>query len=254
MGLQQHCGTGFKLTTVPAENPLHTDPAPQPKPTPAPAPTPTNNGGGSMTGLLGGYDVSSYQPGINTAAIPGDFVIVKATEGTGYINPYFSAQINGADTGGKLIGAYHFLQPGNGARQAEYFNQTVKNYVGKAVLALDYESENGVKPSVADAKAFLDRLYALTGVRAFIYMGLADENQQNWSSIAPNYPLWVAQYNNYNPVYGYQPRDLYGSTKNWNGAKMFQYTSVGRLSGWNGNLDLNVFYGGAGAWRQLAKP
>ncbi|MCT4461122.1 lysin, partial [Lactiplantibacillus plantarum] len=68
-----------------------------------------------------------------------------------------------------------------------------------------------------------------------------------------NYGLWIAQYNNYNVVNGYQPRDLYGSLKHWKTAVMFQYTSTGQLPGWNGNLDFDVFYGDKSAWDKYAK-
>ena len=34
---------------------------------------------------------------------------------------------------------------------------------------------------------------------------------------------------------------------------MFQYTSTGRLPGWNGNLDFDVFYGDKSAWDKYAK-
>lgn len=71
--------------------------------------------------------------------------------------------------------------------------------------------------------------------------------------VKANYGLWIAQYNNYNVVNGYQPRDLYGSLKHWKTAVMFQYTSTGRLPGWNGNLDFDVFYGDEAAWDKYAK-
>ncbi|MGL4246913.1 SH3 domain-containing protein, partial [Lactiplantibacillus plantarum] len=80
------------------------------------------------------------------------------------------------------------------------------------------------------------------------------ENSLDWSSVVnANYGLWIAQYNNYNIVDGYQPRDLYGNLKHWKAAVMFQYTSTGRLPGWNGNLDFDVFYGDKSAWDKYAK-
>ncbi|WP_262350441.1 LysM peptidoglycan-binding domain-containing protein, partial [Lactiplantibacillus plantarum] len=87
-----------------------------------------------------------------------------------------------------------------------------------------------------------------------LYTGLSCENALDWSSVVKaNYGLWIAQYNNYDAVIGYQPRDLYGSLKNWKTAVMFQYTSTGRLPGWNGNLDFDVFYGDKSAWDKYAK-
>jgi len=39
---------------------------------------------------LNGIDIASYQTGIDLSVVPCDFVIVKATEGTGYVNPDFT--------------------------------------------------------------------------------------------------------------------------------------------------------------------
>ena len=36
---------------------------------------------------LNGIDISNWQSGINLAVVPCDFVVIKATEGTGYVNP-----------------------------------------------------------------------------------------------------------------------------------------------------------------------
>ncbi|GAB7171348.1 hypothetical protein TUA1478L_33420 [Lactiplantibacillus plantarum] len=68
-----------------------------------------------------------------------------------------------------------------------------------------------------------------------------------------NYGLWIAQYNNYDAVIGYQPRDLYGSLKHWKTAVMFQYTSNGYLDGWSNGIDFDVFYGDKAAWDKYAK-
>ena len=39
---------------------------------------------------MNGIDIASYQAGIDLSVVPCDFVIVKATEGTGYVNPDFT--------------------------------------------------------------------------------------------------------------------------------------------------------------------
>jgi len=36
---------------------------------------------------MNGIDISSHQAGINLEIVPCDFVIIKATEGTEYVNP-----------------------------------------------------------------------------------------------------------------------------------------------------------------------
>lgn len=193
---------------------------------------------------LNGIDVADYQSGIGKVA--GNFRIIKATEGTGYTNPALKAQVKTAPA---LLGFYHFASNGNYKKEADYFISRVKPYIGKAVLVLDYEPS---RPSVSWAKNWLDYVYSKTGVRPLIYMGLAVENVYNWSTVAKDYGLWVSQYNNYNRVSGFKPRSIYGTVKHWKSTAMFQYTSSGRLSGWNANLDFDVFYGDKLVWAKYA--
>ncbi len=75
---------------------------------------------------VNGMDVSGYQGNVawQTAYNNGArFAYVKATEGTSYINPYFSQQYNGSYNVGMIRGAYHFAHPNSssGATQANYF-------------------------------------------------------------------------------------------------------------------------------------
>ena len=61
-----------------------------------------------------GTDVSGYQPSINWTTVKNAGVVfawAKATEGTGYVNPDFTAQESGAKGVGIYIGAYHFARP-----------------------------------------------------------------------------------------------------------------------------------------------
>ncbi|KAG8904417.1 hypothetical protein FRB99_001796 [Tulasnella sp. 403] len=70
-----------------------------------------------------GVDVASYQGNVNWGSLGVDFAYIKATEGTGYTNPYFASQYNGAYNAGLIRGAYHFARPdiSSGATQANYF-------------------------------------------------------------------------------------------------------------------------------------
>jgi len=208
---------------------------------------------------LNGLDVASYQAGMNVGEVAGDFVLVKATEGIDYTNPEFNGHAKQTLSAGKKLGVYHFIRNDSDIKQqADYFLMVVKPYIGKAMLVLDFENTTGStiqnQTGVGLAKQWLDYVYQQTGVRSVLYTGVSCENSLDWSSVVKaNYGLWIAQYNNYNIVDGYQPRDLYGSLKHWKTAVMFQYTSTGRLPGWNGNLDFDVFYGDKSAWDKYAK-
>lgn len=101
-----------------------------------------------------GIDVSSYQA--ETFTTSGlDFVFVKATEGTSYINPKQGKQAATARTAGLVLGFYHFLHPGNIAAQAAYFVDRCASVEGD-LLVCDWETTgSGEHPSNADKDAFL---------------------------------------------------------------------------------------------------
>lgn len=203
---------------------------------------------------MNGIDVSSWQTGINTAAIDADFVICKATEGTWYVNPDCDRQYTQAIDAGKKVGVYHFADGSGAVAEADFFVDNITGYIGDAVLVLDWES-SAVWQGPWYAKTFLDRVYERTGVKPMIYMSNSVVNSYDWSVVAQDYGLWNAGYYlGYTPFYGYAPdTPLYGGTGAWtDGAAMYQYTSSGYLYGWGGPLDLNVFYGDENAWDAYA--
>ncbi|WP_265489967.1 GH25 family lysozyme [Lactiplantibacillus plantarum] len=208
---------------------------------------------------LNGLDAASYQSGLDIAEVPGDFAIIKATEGINYDNPTFSGHVKQTLVAGKKLGVYHFIRNDSDIKeQADYFLAKVKPYIGKAILALDFENTTGStiqnQAGVGLAKQWLDYVYGKTGVRPLLYTGISCENSLDWSSVVKaNYGLWLAQYNLDKVVNGYAPRDLYGSLKHWKSMVIFQYASVGRLSGYSSDLDLDVFYGDEAAWDKYAK-
>src|SRR5262245_53307163 len=77
-----------------------------------------------------GIDIASYQHGapIDWATVAANrrFVIVKASEGTGYTNDYYQGDVSGARGAGMIAGAYHWLHYStSGAAQAQHFLQSV---------------------------------------------------------------------------------------------------------------------------------
>ncbi|WP_262315765.1 GH25 family lysozyme [Lacticaseibacillus parakribbianus] len=207
---------------------------------------------------LNGIDISSNNAlnghYINAGGIPGSFVIVKATEGVAYKNPVMALNLKQASDSGKLIGLYHYLRNNDPVREADYFLDAAGPYLGRALLALDIEDGPLLSQAGPDhGLLFLQRIVSLTGVRPLVYTNLAEERTRNWAKVVQGgFGLWLAQYNNYNQVTGYQPRPLPAAPRWWPAATLFQYTSSGRLPGWAGPLDFDVFSGGSADWAALA--
>ncbi len=71
---------------------------------------------------LYGIDVASYQAGLNLAEVKAegfDFVIAKATQGSGYVDPYWASFRDGADANGLILVAYHYVTLDAPGAQAE---------------------------------------------------------------------------------------------------------------------------------------
>jgi len=202
---------------------------------------------------MNGIDVSQWQKGMSLANVQADFVIIKATEGVGFTDPQFHNFIEQALSLGKKIGVYHFARPYAQAfntpkSEADWFFRVVQPYIGKVMLVLDWEAER--KHDTAWAKQWLDRVYELSGVRPVFYTYESCVNSYNWSAVAKDYALWVARYRDYVPDYNYNMSGA-GQKPNvkwWDHYIMWQWTSSGRLDGWGGNLDLDIFYGDAQVW------
>lgn len=189
---------------------------------------------------LNGIDISNWQAGINLAAVPADFVIAKATQGTGYVSPDCARQVEQARQVGKRFGVYHYVSGGNAIAEANFFVDNCANWVGKGLFCIDWESdENSAWGDEGYLEQLVAQVKARTGIPPLIYTSAS-----RYAQVAPvanrqNCGLWIAQYANMNPT-GYQDTP-------WNegayACVIRQYSSAGRLPGYGGDLDLNKFYG-----------
>lgn len=203
-----------------------------------------------------GIDISHWQAGMNLLKIPCDFVIVKATEGTTYIDVSCDWFYQQAKRLGKCLGFYHFAHPKNSAiEEAQFFYKNTKNYFKEAIPILDWE----IAPvsNTLWAKRWLDEVYRLSGVKPMIYMNESVVNAYNWSAIAEaGYGLWVAKYRDNEPDYNHDMSRAGNppKVKWWEFCAMWQWTSTGRLDGYKGNIDCDIFYGNAAVWKAYATP
>lgn len=265
-------------------------PAPDPADT-TPLPDSTQDDTANMYAqvtTLNGVDISGWNPGVDLASLPGDFVIIKATEwnrsansftsyNTGLSGNYSSYidQANAALAAGKRIGFYHFATNPEGGRnsggksyieQAQGFLDAVKDYIGRALLCLDWENAelsdgtvySVIESDVSGAKAWLDYVYEKTGVKPVIYMNKTCSEKYDWSSVAnAGYELWGAQYLlKYYPesgtINGYvEDPELRSGWGAWGAPRIYQYTSKASMTGSGGEIDVDKFYGSANDWDRL---
>lgn len=203
---------------------------------------------------MNGIDISSWQKDLNLNNLKGaglDFVIIKATQGTSYVNPHCSRHYAQAEACGYLKGLYHYATGGDAVAEAEYFLKNISSHIYDAILCLDWESNGNPVFDTANARSWVktwcDRVYAKTGVKPIVYASASALDQVTGIG---GYSLWVAQYANMRRT-GWQ-------THPWNGGKyscaIRQYSSRGRLPGYNGDLDMNLAYMDAAAWKRYANP
>lgn len=203
---------------------------------------------------LNGIDISNHQAGLNLAKVPCDFVICKATEGTSFVDKYCDGFIQKALKLNKKVGVYHFASGrSSGKAEADFFLKHVQGYVGKAILILDWEAD-AVSKGVSYAKEFLDRVKEKTGIKPMLYSYNNCVNAYDWSAVAnAGYTLWNAGYYAGKKEMGYNAKaPLKGGTGAWSSCAIYQYTDSGKLNGWSGHLDLNVFYGSEKEWDAIA--
>lgn len=200
---------------------------------------------------LYGPDVSGWNAQARTdcASIPGDFLIVKATEGTGYRFAQFSQCVTQALGAGKRVAAYHYAHPNLASAQAEAnaFLSAALPYKGRIWTFLDYESV----PDAGWAADWLRIVSQDMGQSTGIYMSASWVNRQAWGECT-RYPLWVAGYPlGYARFTRFVPPAFPYRIQGWQVVSMWQFTSTGWLDN-VGAYDLNVFYGSGATWDKLA--
>lgn len=190
-----------------------------------------------------GIDISSWQAGIDLGSVPCDFAIVKSTEGKGYVNPDCDRAVQQCIELGKPFGFYHYVNGSGADAEADFFIDNCAGYFGKGIPCIDWESIGNAAWGNTDyLKQLVQRVIDRTGVKPLIY---ASASVYPWDvAQALDCGAWVAQYADNNAT-GYQDSP-------WNeGAyecAIRQYSSCGRLDGYDGNLDLDKAYMDSDAW------
>jgi GH25 family lysozyme M1 (1,4-beta-N-acetylmuramidase) len=130
-----------------------------------------------------GLDVSNWNGAIRWGSVASSgyrFAFGKATEGTKYVDPTYGTNRNGSETAGLSFGGYHFARPAGGGlggvtasaiAQADHFLAVATPQPGELPPVLDLESAGTLSKTrlLAWTLAWLDEVYARTGVQPFVY-------------------------------------------------------------------------------------
>ena len=110
--------------------------------------------------MLRGIDISNHQAGFT---IPDDidFCIVKATEGTNFVDPYCDGFIQDCLKKNILFGYYHYAH-NEPYEEAHYFWNNTLGYAGHGIPVIDYEyGSNNAKQYL---EVFCEEYYKLSHV------------------------------------------------------------------------------------------
>lgn len=192
-----------------------------------------------------GVDVSSYQGEIDFEVLARqgiDFAFIKATEGSEFVDEYFSENYKNAQAAGIRVGAYHFFSFDSvGITQAENFIENVPYCDGMLPPVVDVELYGeyvSAKPTdteriISELHVFVDTLKEKYGLTPIIYT-MYDSYKMFVEGDFEECDIWI--------------RDIYRFPELPDGRewRFWQYSNRGRLDGYNGEekyIDLNVFSG-----------
>ena len=195
--------------------------------------------------MLDFLDTSNWQGGYSPALTRADAVIVKATEGTGFVDPFCDAIIQQAIASGMPWGFYHFAAGGDAISEAAFYLDNCRGYFGQGIPVLDWE---GSQP-VEWVNAFVEHVHAQTDVWPWIY---ANPWRFNQGGVNKNCARWVASYPDvasptWSQAQGWDCPAADGNVVAW------QFCSDGVVNGISGNVDLDLFYGDKEQWEAYAR-
>jgi lysozyme len=185
-------------------------------------------------------DISHHNKVVDWAAIKAagiQGVILKASDGTHFVDPTYAERRAAARAAGLMTGAYHFARNGNVAAQVALFVRAA-DPDPDTFLALDWENNpTGPDMNVAEARQFLTLLMAQTKrlpKDVWVYGGNVLKEQIT----TPEDCRFFSQFNLWLCHYAAKPV----LPKAWKTCGLWQYTDKGHVEGMHadGRVDLNV--------------
>jgi lysozyme len=190
--------------------------------------------GSSTNSQLQGVDISHFNGNTDFTLLKQSnisFVYMKATQGTGYVDPTYHDRVKQLKGTNLLNGAYHFYEPEKDPiEQAKHFIQQVKvaNHTLPPVLDVEITQNVDADKIKEGVKSWLTYVYDTLKCKPMLY-SYGSFWQQNLGKAFNEYPFWLADY-------AKKPNVPEGLT-DW---RVWQYTDKGQVSGIEHKVDRNI--------------
>lgn len=136
-------------------------------------------------------DISHYQGNIDFGAVTQDIVIMKASQGTTYLDPScYTFYDQAKHQHGKLVGLYHFANGEDATAEANWFLRACQPLEQFDVFVLDYEIH--LADPVGWCNTFMNVVHDATGCWPLIYLNRSTLKGYDWSPVLANCGLWIA--------------------------------------------------------------
>ena len=179
-----------------------------------------------------GIDVSKYQGAINWGAVAQSgvsYAFIKVGSTKSGIDPYFAANVQGAQAAGIRTGVYIYSYATSveaAAQEAALVLQWIEPYNINFPVAFDIEdkTQKGLDANTCTAIAnTFCSIISQAGYTPIVYTYTNFYKSHFTSALA--YDKWIAQYADHNDIAGWA---------------IWQYSSGGAVAGINGRVDMNI--------------
>lgn len=178
-------------------------------------------------------DISSHQRGLSVRQLRSagfSAVIIKCSQGGGYINPLFAGWVDEAKSLGFRVSSYHFLEPGNWDAQAAEIHRADPD----PTIPIWLDAEAGATRT--DAIEVANRLRRLGQRLAGFYGPRPPAGYGGWWR-----PAYLSDPSGQvSDVYRRQGGD---SSSAWVGQDIWQFCQWGQVPGFAGDVDFSAYRG-----------
>lgn len=200
-----------------------------------------------------GIDISEHQGNINLEALKNqiDFVIIRVGYGRSTLDDKFKRNADLCVKLGIPFGFYWYsyaLSVEDARREAMSFLNAIEPYKDKYSYgcwfdmedADHYKQKHGMpsNETLRQMCAMFCKIVEESGYYVGVYASQSWFNNQLKGDELKPYDKWLAQW----PTSGGQQKGLNVDANSRSGLSLWQFTSAGRFSGYNGNLDTNYAY------------